>query len=625
MSCETGLRELRRLWNTELQATRAAHREVLEATPFDERVRSGMALQNLIFDDMEATGGGRRLLWFKAGKKAGLQDFQLRSGAPVLLWVPGNTRTRLRGTLVRQEADRVSVAVDEDSSFVERSPVNLDAEASEVSFERGHAAITLFLTEKALQRTGQVLFGQVPPEFEQPGSIEFRDPNLNEPQQEAIRFALSARDVALIHGPPGTGKTQVLVEVIRQLVLRGESVLGATASNAALDNLGERLLAAGLKPVRVGRVERVSDAVQDRSLERLIEETKEHQQAKQWLAQARELRSRHEKRRARGSSGPLLREADALTRDARKLFSAAQSKVLRRFRVVLSTASGVDTRILSSHRFDTVVLDEATQAPDPIALIAIARGAKVIMAGDPEQLPPTVVSLDAAREGLATTFFERLSASAPQQTTRMLTVQYRMNEALMRFPSKAHYDNRLQAAPTVALRQLTDLAGVTPDPERPLPWLFLDTAGQGWTEEQHPLTLSTANPKQAEFTAAEVRRILGRGVAPRDVAAIAPYSAQVRLLRRLLHAECEAGLEIGSVDAFQGREKEAIVYDLVRSNASREIGFLNDVRRTNVALTRAKRFLIVIGDGATLAGHAYYDALLQAAEEAGARRSVWEL
>jgi predicted DNA helicase len=311
-----------------------------------------------------------------------------------------------------------------------------------------------------------------------------------------------------------------------------------------------------------------------------------------------------------------------LAADARRAFDAARAKVLRRCRVVCTTCGGVDVSVLGNTRFDVVIVDEATQAVDPIALAALERGKIWILAGDPMQLSPTVIDQEAAREGLGVTCFERLAAHWQEQVTRMLTVQYRMHEQLIAFPSQSMYQNRLQTSASVKGRTLEQLPGVVPDPERAGPWIFLDMAGTGCAENADE-DASTCNPGQAERTAAEVRRLIARGVSPREIAAITPYSAQVKRLKELLTKELALGLEVGTVDGFQGREKEAIVVDLVRSNDTGQIGFLADVRRTNVAITRARSFLLVIGDSATLAGHDYYRRLIEFAQATGTWQSGW--
>ena len=452
------------------------------------------------------------------------------------------------------------------------------------------------------------------------GSLSRGSDNLHAAQRAAVARALAALDVALIHGPPGTGKTHTLVEVIRRAVENGERVLATAASNTAVDNLAERLVDAGLSIVRLGHPARISPAIEAVSLDALLERSEAFGLARRWLAEADAIASRARKRKARGSlPGAELRaaldEAGALRRDARRHLRDAERAILARAQVVCATAAGADLDEI----FDLVVLDEATQAVDPVALCALARGRRAVLAGDPCQLPPTVLDRAAAAAGLGRTFFERLAERSPPS---LLVEQHRMHRAIMAFPSQSMYGGALVAAPAVAEHRLEDL-GVAPDSLRPGPLVFIDTAGKGWSDERGEGDASTRNPGQAARTAAEARRLLGRGLHPTQLAVITPYDAQVRLLRDLLAAERDAGLEIGTVDGFQGREKEAVIVDVVRSNDDCELGFLADIRRMNVALTRARRFLLVVGDSATLGGHPYYRAFLEAVEAAGAHVSAW--
>jgi ATP-dependent RNA/DNA helicase IGHMBP2 len=356
-----------------------------------------------------------------------------------------------------------------------------------------------------------------------------------------------------------------------------------------------------------------------RTLDALLDESEATTLSRRWIAEANELRRRASARRSRGSLGfaehrQMLSEARGLDRDARRHVQGVQAAILARTPVICATAAGADVALLGDTVFDTVVLDEATQSPDPISLVALGRARRAVLAGDPRQLPPTVIDLEAGRAGLSSTIFERLAERRPE-AVRMLIVQHRMHARIMAFPSAQEYGGRLVAAPAVAGHTLEDL-GVAPDPLRPGPLVFLDTAGKGWTEERHGDDPSTSNPGQAERVAIEVRRLLARGLPAGDLAVITPYDAQVRRLRELLAPEAAQGLEIGSVDGFQGREKEAIIVDLVRSNEDGEIGFLADTRRTNVALTRARRFLLVVGDSATLGKNRYYAAFLASVEDA---------
>ncbi len=623
-SSEQALTRVADLWQQERLAVRRQTQELRDTLAFPERVRRGLALANLRYENTEAAGGQHCQLWFHLERPGALDGAQIGVGDPVVLWSAART-ARQTGVVGRTGTTRISVVVDHGyAAFVEDDAIQLDLEPDEATFDRGEAALRRFSTDSKLATLRELLFGDAEPSFGPRPELQVKDERLNQSQREAVSLALAAEQVALIHGPPGTGKTRTLVEVVRQHLALGKSVLVTAASNTAVDHLTRQLIALGVKPLRLGHPTRVAEDLRERTLETLMQATEEYRLARQWQHEARALHERHHKQKAR-SARTLPRSdwrirANQLNADARRSLKEARAKVLRRTRVVCTTAAGTDSKLIGDTLYDVVILDEATQAPDPIALAALCRGKRAVLAGDPCQLPPTVVDGEAARAGLASTLFERASRRWSAGATHMLTVQYRMHALLMSFPSASMYHGRLEADPNVAARQLDDLPGVAPDPARRAPWTLVDTSGTGWEEGLEPESRSTFNRELAERTAGEVRRLLDRGVSAADIAAITPYGAQVRLLRGLLRDALAQGLEIGTVDGFQGREKEAVVVDLVRSNAEGALGFLNDIRRTNVALTRAKRCLVVVCDGSTLGQHPYYRALVEAAEAAG----VWE-
>lgn len=613
-----------RLWSRE-QATAAAR--VIEArreTPLPARVAAGDALAGVTVDDLAPAPGDRTLLWL-AGE---IDAFRGKPGDPLRLWwTDPDDPHAVRAVLARRRRDRIGVMVDGDVPHrLLDGHFNLDRDDPQATFARGRRALAALTRAKPASDAGRllrVLTGELPVERERV-DVE-PDPALNPAQRAAVRHALSARPVALIHGPPGTGKTRTLVEVVRLAVARGEKVLACAMSNPATDHLAAQLVAAGLDIVRLGHPARVDPAVEAHTLDAMLEATEAFALARRWQQEARQIRDRAFKRRDRGGDHRAFREAlgeaDRLRRDARQQLDRHKDALLDRAAVVCATAAGADVDLLRERTFDRVVLDEATQAPDPIALVALLRAPRAVLAGDPEQLPPTIIDPDAEREGLGLTLFERLAATH-DEAMRMLTVQYRMASALMRFPSRTRYGDRLEAAPAVADRRLSDL-GVAPDPARPGPLVLVDTAGKGWDEAVDPETGSVANPGQAERTAAEVRRLLSRGLSCDAIGVLTPYRAQRRLLRSLLQPEVDAGLEIGTVDGFQGREKDAIVLDLVRSNAEGIVGFVSDRRRLNVALTRARRLLLVLADTATLGAHPDFAAFAEEAEAQGGWLSAW--
>jgi predicted DNA helicase len=322
-----------------------------------------------------------------------------------------------------------------------------------------------------------------------------------------------------------------------------------------------------------------------------------------------------------GARQTMRQEARSLLSDARRLEDQAVERVLNGAAVLCSTLTGLDDELLGDRTFDLVIIDEACQAIEPACWVALGRARRVVLAGDPCQLPPTVLSPEAARAGLAVSLPERLMRLYGPAVTRRLDVQYRMHEAIMAFPSREFYEGTLQADESVKGHLLRDLPGVKAGPLTEVPVEFVDTAGAGYDEELEPDGESRLNPQEAALVARRVKSLLEADLRPEQVAVIAPYSAQVRRLRAVLGVE---GLEIDSVDGFQGREKEAVVLSLVRSNSAGEIGFLADVRRTNVALTRARRKLIVVGDSATLSALPFYQRLFEHFESTGAYHTVWE-
>jgi ATP-dependent RNA/DNA helicase IGHMBP2 len=621
------LERLASLWRQERAAARARFEAARQSTTLARRVARGIALDDLIVVEEQAAPRDRVRVALAVPDRVDLDGLRLGPGDPVLLGDGAPRGRTFRGVLTRRDGQRLWVMVDgELPEELVLGRIVVEAAAPMITFDRGDGAIARARAARGESaRLLAMVMGDRAVGRVAAAPWQALDAALDDVQRRCVDLALRD-DVALVHGPPGTGKTRTLVEIIRQLAGRGLRVLATAASNTAVDNLGERLARAGLEPVRIGHPARVAEALEHATLDARVEVDGAAALAREWRDRARELRRRGRRDRE------AMAEARSLDRDARRELANAEVAILGRSRVVLATCTGADHPALEGLAFDVAVIDEATQAVDPLALIPALRAPRLVLAGDPHQLPPTVIDVGAARAGLASTFFERLAArgdDGPGAAT-MLVRQHRMHEMIMRFPSETTYGGRLIAAPEVAHHVLEDL-GVAADPLRPTPVVLVDTAGKDWTDrrgglepgDEEDADPSTWNPGHAERVAAEVRRLLSRGLAATDIAVIAAYDAQVRRLRALLAAERAAGLEVATVDAFQGREKEAVVVDLVRSNERGDIGFLADVRRMNVALTRARRFLLVLGDSATLGDHPYYAAFIAAMDDLGTHGSAW--
>lgn len=631
---QSELSRLTRAWSAERDAARERYAAERTNTTLADRVEARIALRGLTLDEALPAPGERLLLWFRPERGTNLRDLRLGPGDPVLLWrVTPDEPTAVHGVLARRSPDRVGVMIADDSrEDLWDAGWRLDREAPEVTYARGRDALQAAANEPPGSVDWQrlnVLFGvSAPPKKQGPVAVtEWFDERLEDDQREAVQRGLG-RDLSLVLGPPGTGKTRTLAELVRQAVARGERVLVTAASHTAVDNLAERLVRAGVALVRIGHPARVSPEMEAHTLDALLEGSDAAELARGWIREAEGLRQRLRQREKRDATTwaerrEVMGEVNGLYASAKRATRDAQRSILDGAAVIAVTAAGSESWQIAGQRFDRVVLDEATQAPDPIALVALQQAPVAVLAGDPHQLPPTVIGEEAERLGLSTTFFERLAAGPnAKELVTLLRVQHRMHESLMAFPNAATYGGELRAAPGVANALLTE-TGAREDESRNGPFVLLDAVGRGWEEERTGEDPSTRNPGNAERVAAEVRRLVSRGVSPTDIGVITPYQAQVREIRDRVTDLVDEGLEVSSVDGFQGREKLVIVVDLVRSNDEGEIGFLRDVRRMNVALTRAKRWMMVVGDGALMARHRYYKGLLEHAEKTDAWLSAW--
>jgi superfamily I DNA and/or RNA helicase len=591
--------------------------------------RMGTSLVDLVIIDDQTGLGGRYLLQLAKRRRSPLPWTRLDVGSPVVLWPDGGKDTAGHRGVVYERAEgsiRVALAGMSDN-LTEHEVWRLDLAGDEIAGQRQRAALQRARLARAerLAELRDVLLGRRAAEFDHEQEEPALEPGLNEAQQQAVRFALSARDVALIHGPPGTGKTTAVVELIRRAVRRGEKVLACAPSNLAVDNIFERLLAAGERAVRLGHPARVLADLRAHTLDLLVEDHPDVRLARKLVKEALGL-FRQAGRYTRAAPPPGARrqtreEARSLLADARRLEAQAVEHILDTADVLCATTTALDSDLLGRRRFDLGVIDEACQSTEPGCWIPLQWCRRVVLAGDHCQLPPTVVSQEAAAAGLGVSLFERLMARDGRSLARPLTLQYRMHQAIMDFSSREFYEGSLQADPSVAGHVLAGLPGVVATAATQAPVEFIDTAGASFDEEVEPDGESRLNRQEAALVIRKVRELLDSGVAAGDIAVIAPYAAQVRLLREQLSV---SGLEIDSVDGFQGREKEAVVISLVRSNPQGEIGFLQDVRRMNVAMTRARRRLLVVGDSATLSGHPFYRRMIEYFEAAGAYRTVWE-
>lgn len=634
--------ELIRLLELEARAQAERSRaELAELTAHAAEAAGHSLIDLVVLDESPGIGGLTVLTLRKRNRTQALPRIRLEAGDPVRLFSAAGVQG-LRGVVVKKTAQELWVALGDDAADLDlEATFRVDRSSDEVSTQRLVRALRRLenAQKNRLAALRQLARGERSPSEageakDQAAQIRRRTPTHSYPvavgldptQAEAVAFALDAPDFALIHGPPGTGKTTAVVELIVQAAARGERILVTAPSNLAVDNLLERLLARGLQPVRLGHPARVLPAVEDQVLSVLVERSEEVRLARNLVKEALALRRQARKwtraKPAPGEKAQQEREARERLADARRLEAMAVERILDQAQIVGATCT-FDDDLLKGRRFDRVVIDEAGQATEPATWAPILHGDRVVLAGDHRQLPPTVISPEAAAAGLSVSLFELLAERHGAALSRRLGVQYRMHEQIMGYSALALYDGGIVAHPSVAGHRLVDLPHVAATPLTETPLLFVDTAGAGHTEVVGDDGESRANPEEAQVVAQLVRSLVAAGVRPAELGVITPYAAQAAQLRGLLE-DAEA-LEVDTVDGFQGREKEVILISCVRSNDEGQIGFLSDVRRMNVALTRARRKLVVVGDSATLAGHPFYRDLLGWFEAAKAYTTVWEL
>lgn len=475
----------------------------------------------------------------------------------------------------------------------------------------------------------EILYGGQKAAFNK--AIPVNDPELNESQNIALNNILSANDVAVIHGPPGTGKTTTLVKAIVHTLKTEKQVLVCAPSNAAVDLLVEKLDQAGISVVRIGHPARVEESILSKTVDAQISQSPHYRDIKHLRKKAEEFRrlagkyKRNFGKAERQQRKLLYQEASRYLNDADMLEHIILASLFSERQVIACTLVGSANQFLKGKTFSTVFIDEAAQALEPACWIPILKSERVVMAGDHHQLPPTIKCPEAARQGLSKTLFAKCMEN--QQVDKLLQTQYRMHEKIMGFSSAYFYENHLRADNSVADKLLV---------ENEEPLLYIDTAGCGYHEQLNKESKSLENKEEAELLLKHLwlylekislERIMAENI---QTGVISPYRAQASFLREQVIADLNwrpylPYLTIDTVDAFQGRERDVMYISMVRSNTTGEIGFLKDIRRMNVAMTRARMKLVMIGDSATLGNFPFYQQFLDYIHEIEAYKSAFEL
>ncbi|XP_010955079.2 DNA-binding protein SMUBP-2 [Camelus bactrianus] len=604
-----------------------------ENVPLKELQSRGVCLLKLQVSSQQTGLYGRLLVAFeprKCASAAVLPSNGFTSGDIVGLYdESGQLAT---GILTRITPKLVTVAFDESHDL----QLSLDREnsyrllklANDITYKRlKKALITLkkYHSGPASSLIEVLLGGAAPCPASEIPPLTFCNASLDASQKEAVLFALSQKELAIIHGPPGTGKTTTVVEIILQAVKQGSKVLCCAPSNIAVDNLVERLARWKQRIVRLGHPARLLESIQRHSLDAVLARSDGAQIVADIRRDIDQLKNK--KTQDKRERSDFRNEIRLLRKELKEREEAAALQSLTAACVVLATNTGASLdgplKLLPDGHFDIVVIDECAQALEASCWIPLLQARKCILAGDHKQLPPTTVSHKAALAGLSLSLMERLAEEHGGSTVRTLTVQYRMHGAIMQWASQALYRGQLTAHPSVARHLLRDLPGVAATEETGLPLLLVDTAGCGLFELEEEDDQSKGNPGEVRLVSLHVQALVDAGVRAGDIAVITPYNLQVDLLRQSL-AHRHPELEIKSVDGFQGREKEAVILSFVRSNRKGEVGFLAEDRRINVAVTRARRHVAVVCDSHTVSNHAFLKTLVDYFTEHGEVRTAFE-
>jgi len=629
-------KKLADLLKIEQEEDKQAYRELTERSSVAERRTAGLCWYPIIIKDTEMTRGDYLTVELE---RTSHQDVlhQFRFGATAALFSQHDPSVdRIEGTISFQGGDKIRISLREDElpDWTRNGKLGIDLLFDDNSYTEMFSALRLAPTVDEKTDKGRlirILTGGKSPTFQKTELNTLPPGKLNPSQQAAVEKILSANELAIVHGPPGTGKTTTLVQAIRALIEKeGGPILVTAPSNTAVDLLSEKLSDEGLNVLRVGNPARVSERLMSLTLDSRMAEhpaTKEIKKLKKQASAFKDMAHKYKRnfgQAEREQRKALFTEARNIMKEVERTEQYILDDLLARTQVVTATLVGANHYTIRDLSFRTAVIDEAGQALEPACWIPILKAQKLVLAGDHCQLPPTVKSTGAAREGLNITLLEKCVALHPEAVV-LLEEQYRMHEMIMGYSAAVFYAQRLKAHASVADHKLF------PDDR---PFVFVDTAGCGFDEKTEGI--GTSNPEEAAFLFKHLTQFTSElqtqnlsGELPR-IGVISPYRQQIELLKeQLQHSPLLKiygdRITVNTIDSFQGQERDVVYISMTRSNPDSRIGFLSDIRRMNVAMTRARKKLVVIGDSATLSQAPFYAGLIQYAEEQGAWQSAWEL
>lgn len=622
------LTEQRRLLLMEYNEEKKAYASVTERIGLSRLSERGDAWTDIRIGRVYYNSLNQRILEVFRDETLAEDDHHFEFGRPVAFLVSDGTpgdkpKIAFTGTVSFVDGARMAVAIPESAvvSVLERAK----APAVMLSFDETTYRAMLEAIDRTINAKGRLAelrdllySGQKAGEF---SLTPMRFPYLNESQQEGVNKVVRAKDVAIVHGPPGTGKTTTLVEAINETLRRESQVLVCAQSNMAVDWISEKLVDRGIHVLRIGNPARVNDKMLSFTYERRFEDHPDYSSLWSIRKSIRELQGARRK-----GTDQWHQKIDRLRRRATELEIRINNDLFNSAHVIACTLAGSANRILSGMKFSTLFIDEAAQALEAAALIPLRRAGRIILAGDHCQLPPTVKSFEAMKQGLGRSLMERLVENHPEAVT-LLTTQYRMNQEIMRFSSDWFYDGKMRASEDARQRSILEL-------DTPIEWIdtaqLIDEIAQAADEHEDDISayrealtgnsFGRINKEEAQLTMLTLQNYITKIGKQRflderlDIGLISPYRAQVKYLRHLLgrlsfFKPFRNTISVNTVDGFQGQERDIIVISLVRSNENGDIGFLRDLRRMNVAMTRARMKLLIIGDSSTLGRHPFYKKL----------------
>ncbi|WP_025763011.1 AAA domain-containing protein [Dyadobacter tibetensis] len=624
------------LLQIEREEDRLSYKKLTENTSVSERRGEGLAWYPIAIRGTEMGRGDYLTVELERTTHQDIAH-QFRSGMPAVLFSNHDPKEdRVEGTISYQNGNRLKIALrnEELPDWSRDGKLGIELMFDDNSYDEMNAALKK--AEKDLENPARlplmrVLLGEKEPSYH-PNPINYHFKGLNESQENAAQKILMANELSIVHGPPGTGKTTTLIQAITALAATGsEKILVVAPSNTAVDLLSEKLSEEGLHVVRVGNPAKVSQRLSALTLDHKMTAHPRTKEIKALKKQANEFRNMaHKYKRNFGKAEreqrkALFDEAHRIIKEVGRTEQYIIDDLLSKAQVITATLVGSNHYTVRELNYDTLVIDEAGQALEPACWIPILKANRVVLAGDYCQLPPTIKSNQAAQQGLSLTLLEKLAETYPNHVT-LLDTQYRMNQAIMGYSSQVFYENRLIAHNSVAnwtlLGEKKALA-------------FIDTAGCGFDEKLEGT--SSTNPEEASFAIRYLSHLVSEmetrpGYTAENfpsIGIISPYKQQIELLKTQVDSSpvfrsYGGTVQVNTIDSFQGQERDIILISLTRSNIEGNIGFLSDIRRMNVAMTRARKKLIVIGDSATLGSLPFYADFIDYTQNCEGYFSAWE-